>query len=86
MEIREPHIPLRPARCCLYIVDPQERLMAHIHRAAQVTRRIRTLIHCARVLEIPILANTQYRRGIGPLVPEIAELIEDAPCPEQVSS
>jgi nicotinamidase-related amidase len=76
---------LRPEQCCLYIVDPQEKLMAHIHEAERVSRNIGLMINLAKTLKFPILANTQYKKGIGPIVPEIAELLEGVPCPDKVT-
>lgn len=75
---------LKPEQCCLYIVDPQERLMAHIYEADRVSKTIGLMIHLARVLDIPILANTQYKKGIGPIVPELADLLREVPCPDKV--
>lgn len=75
---------LRPEECCLYVVDPQERLMAHIHEAERVIKNIRLMIHLANTFSIPILANTQYKKGIGSIVPELAELLSDVPCPDKV--
>lgn len=69
---------LTPQRCCLMIVDPQERLMAAIYEAERVVRNTVLLIHCAKTLEIPILATTQYKKGLGPYVPELEELLVDA--------
>jgi nicotinamidase-related amidase len=60
------------------IVDPQERLMAAIYEAERVVRNTVLLIHCAKTLEIPILATTQYKKGLGPYVPELEELLVDA--------
>ncbi len=76
---------LRPEQCCLYVVDPQERLMAHIHEAQRVERNIRLMIHLAGVLGMPVVANTQYRKGIGPLVPGLAELLAGVPCPDKLT-
>ena len=81
---REPSF-LRPEQCCLYVVDPQERLMAHIHGKEQVVKNISLMIHLAEVLHIPVIANTQYKKGIGPLVPELAELLADVPCPDKTT-
>lgn len=81
---REPSF-LRPEQCCLYVVDPQERLMAHIHGRDQVVKNISLMIHLAEVLHIPIIANTQYKKGIGPLVPELAGLLADIPCPDKTT-
>ncbi len=74
---------ITPKQCCLYIVDPQERLMAHIHGVEGVKKNITLMIHCAQVLDIPIIANTQYKKGIGPIVAEIAELLEGVSCPDK---
>jgi len=67
---------LTPERCCLLVVDPQVKLMAAIHEADRVIRNSGHMIHCAKILSIPILASTQYIKGLGPLVPELAELLK----------
>jgi len=74
---------LRPEQCCLYIVDPQERLMAQIHGADVVEQNIILMIHLAKTFAIPVLANTQYKRGLGPLVPGLAGLLTAVPCPDK---
>ena len=71
---------LLPQECCLLVIDPQERLMAHIHEAERVSRNISLLLRLAEVLHIPVAACTQYKKGIGPFVPELAELLSDKPC------
>lgn len=76
---------LRSEQCCLYVVDPQEKLMAHIHEADRVSRNVGLMITLAKTLDFPVLANTQYKKGIGSIVPEIAELLGDAPCPDKVT-
>lgn len=75
---------LRSEQCCLYVVDPQEKLMAHIHEAERVTQNTSLMIHLARILEFPVLANTQYKKGIGPIVSELAELLKGVPCPDKI--
>ncbi len=72
--------PLLPQECCLLVIDPQERLMAHIHEAARVSKNIGLMVHLAAAMSIPVLACTQYKKGIGPFVPELAELLADKPC------
>ncbi len=57
------------------VIDPQEKLMKVIHKADLVTRNTSLMIHCCRTLGIPILATTQYVKGLGPFVPEIADLL-----------
>lgn len=75
---------LTPQRCCLMIVDPQERLMAAVYEADRVVRQASLLIHCAKTLEIPILATTQYIKGLGPFVPELAELLSEVTCIDKI--
>jgi nicotinamidase-related amidase len=75
---------LTPQRCCLMVVDPQERLMATIYKAERVVRNTSLLIHCARILDIPIVATTQYRKGLGPFVPELQELLKDTPTHDKI--
>ena len=75
---------LRPADCCLHIVDPQKSLMSQIHEAERVTKVIKYMITGARTLNIPIIANTQYRRGLGLYVDELEELVGDLPRPDKV--
>ncbi len=64
-------------RCALLVIDPQERLMAAIHKAERVSRNTALLVRAAKELSMPILATTQYVKGLGPFVPELAELLED---------
>jgi len=75
---------LTPQRCCLMIVDPQERLMAAIYKAERVVRNTSLLIHCAKTLGIPVMATTQYKKGLGPFVPELEQLLSDVPCIDKI--
>jgi isochorismate hydrolase len=43
-----------------------------------ILRNTRMLIHLATILQVPTLLTTQYARGLGPTVPEIAELLPGA--------
>ncbi len=75
---------LNPRRCCLMVIDPQERLMKAIHKADKVVKNTTLMIHCCRTFGIPILATTQYLKGLGPFVPEIADLLSDVPAIDKV--
>jgi len=75
---------LTPQRCCLMIVDPQERLMAAIYKAERVVRNASLLIRCAKTLQIPVLATTQYKKGLGPFVPELEKLLSGVPCFDKI--
>jgi nicotinamidase-related amidase len=75
---------LRPADCCLHIIDPQKNLMNQIYEADRVARVIKFVITCTRLLNIPALANTQYLKGLGPYVDELEEVVEGIPRPDKV--
>lgn len=74
---------LIPENCYLHIIDPQERLMSQIHGADKVVETIKTMVHCAKIIGIPIVANTQYKKGLGPYVPELEELMEGVVRPDK---
>lgn len=57
--------------------------MAHIHEADRVAANIVRLIECARILKMPILANTQYKKGLGSYVPVLEEMMADIPRPDK---
>jgi len=71
-------------RSALFVVDPQERLMAAIYEADRVVRNTSLLVHCAKALGMPVMASTQYKKGLGPLVPELAGLLADDPSIDKV--
>jgi len=71
---------LQPKNCALLVVDIQERLMPVISSREEVVRNSALLMKAARVMNIPIMATTQYAARIGDLLPEItAELGEVVP-------
>jgi nicotinamidase-related amidase len=74
---------LKPENCYLHIVDPQERLMNQIHEADRVTETIIKMVHCAKILGLPIIANTQYKKGLGPYVAGLEELMDDIKRPDK---
>lgn len=68
---------LRPEELCLHVIDVQQSLMAKIHLADKVSETVQLMIECARVLNVPILANTQYRKGLGPYVGPVEKLLPE---------
>ena len=66
---------LDPTLCALLVVDIQEKLLPSIYNREDVVRNTQILIRLAGVLDIPVLVTTQYLRGLGPTVPEIAALL-----------
>jgi nicotinamidase-related amidase len=70
---------LGPKNVCLQIIDVQQSLMSKIKGADKVIATIELMIRCAKILGIPIIANTQYRKGLGAYVPNIESLVGDIP-------
>lgn len=63
----------------LLIVDVQEKLVPAIeNRDLMIANAVR-LVRAAQALGIPVWATEQYPRGLGPTVPELAELIPHRP-------
>lgn len=75
---------LKPENCCLHIIDLQKSLMARIHEAERVVATAGLMLQFARVVKMPILANTQYKKGLGLYVPEMEALMEGIPRPDKV--
>lgn len=70
---------LMPENCCLQIIDTQESLMAKINGAGNVAETVELMIHCAKIMDIPVFANTQYKKGLGPYVANLEPLVSDLP-------
>lgn len=66
---------LEAERCALVVIDIQEKLLAPIFQKEQLLRNSQLLIRAAGILKIPTLASTQYAKGLGQTVPEIASLL-----------
>jgi nicotinamidase-related amidase len=75
---------LQPENCCLHIIDPQQSLMLHIHEAGRVVDNISRLLECAKILSFPILANTQYKKGLGLYVPVLEEKMDGIQRPDKI--
>ena len=68
---------LSPENTVLVAIDFQERLFPVMHDKEKLLRQVVKLIQGAKVLEIPVILTEQYPRGLGPTIPEIAELLPD---------
>ena len=67
--------PLVAESCALVVIDIQEKLLAPIFQKEQLVRNAQLLIRAAGILKIPALISTQYAKGLGATVPEIASLL-----------
>ncbi len=62
---------LRPERAALVVIDLQERLLPAISGRERILKNSLLLIELAKLLRMPIVLTTQYRKGLGPVAPEI---------------
>jgi len=69
--------PLEAGQCALIVVDIQEKLLPPIFHREDLVRNSRLLIRAAGVLNIPAIMSTQYAKGLGQTVPEIASLLPE---------
>jgi nicotinamidase-related amidase len=67
--------PLEVDQCALVVVDIQEKLLPPIFEKERLLRNSQLLIRLANILNIPVLATTQYAKGLGSTVAEIASLL-----------
>ncbi len=67
--------PLEAEQCALVVIDIQEKLLPPIFQKEQLVRNSQLLIRAAGILKIPALVSTQYAKGLGRTVPEIASLL-----------
>ncbi len=63
----------------LVVIDVQGKLAQLMYEQADLFANVAKLIKSAGVLEIPIIRTEQYPEGLGPTIPEIAELMTCQP-------
>ena len=59
------------------LVDVQGKLAHSMHAKENLFKNLKKLIKGIRVLDIPILWTEQNPKGLGPTVPELAELLPE---------
>jgi nicotinamidase-related amidase len=67
---------LEADQCALIVVDIQEKLLPPIFNKETMVKNSQLLIRLANILSIPVMVTTQYSRGLGPTVRDIAALLE----------
>ena len=77
--------PLNPDQCALIVIDIQEKLLAPIFEKERLVRNAQLLIRLAGILTIPTLLSTQYSKGLGNTIPEVASLLPEAQPVEKVA-
>jgi nicotinamidase-related amidase len=73
--------PLAAERTALVVVDIQEKLLPPIHEKERLLRNAQLLLRLANIQKIPVFATTQYAKGLGGTVAEIASLLPAGTAP-----
>jgi nicotinamidase-related amidase len=66
---------LEAEQCALVVIDIQQKLLPPIFQNEQLVRNAQLLIRAAGILKIPALVSTQYAKGLGETVAEVAALL-----------
>lgn len=69
--------PLDASQCALVVVDIQQKLLPPIFNKEALVKNTQLLVRLAKILHLPVLLTTQYRKGLGDTVPEIASLLDE---------
>jgi len=67
------------------VVDIQEKLAPHIHNSEVLLERIQVLIKGLKILDIPMVLNEQYKKGLGETVGSIKSLIPEVKNYEKIT-
>jgi nicotinamidase-related amidase len=67
--------PLKPEECALAVIDIQEKLLPPIFEKERLVRNAQLLVRLADILSLPIIVSTQYEKGLGKTIDEIASLL-----------
>jgi len=67
---------LHPENTALVLIDVQGKLATLMHEREALYRNLQILIKGVKALELPILWLEQYPKGLGPTIPEVADLLE----------
>ena len=63
----------------LVVIDLQEKLMPAMHEAERTEKQNIRLISGMKALNVPVLATTQYAKGLGQTVVPVADALADSP-------
>ncbi len=80
-----PRVLIHPRSTALIVIDLQEKLLPAIDGRDEIVANTTKLLHLAKALEIKTLATTQYRKGLGDIVPSLKELLGEPGALDKVS-
>jgi isochorismatase family protein len=76
--VRHPNLATRE-HSGLLVIDVQQSLLNVVQDGEAVVAAARLLLRAGAILDVPSLGTTQYAERLGPVVPQIAELLTHAP-------
>ncbi len=76
-----PSLKLDRTKAAVVVIDIQSKLTPTMpeEALARLIKYTRALIGAARELGLPVLATEQYPKGLGPLVPEVRDILPSPP-------
>jgi nicotinamidase-related amidase len=77
---------LDAAECALIVIDIQEKLLPPIFEKERVVKNSQLLIRAAGILNVPIIATTQYAKGLGDTVADVKSLLPNEAIDKQMFS
>ncbi len=66
----------KPDNTALALIDIQGKLATLMYQREPLYRNLQILVKGAQVLQLPVLWLEQYPQGLGPTIPEVAELLK----------
>lgn len=69
---------LRSDKAVLVVIDVQGKLARTVFEAERVLAAQQKLLKGFRLFQMPVIVTEQNPKGLGPTVPELAELVADA--------
>lgn len=78
--------PLEPSACALILIDIQGKLLPPIFEKQQLVKNAQLLIRLAGILGLPVIATTQYAKGLGETIPELQSLLPQPAIDKQAFS
>jgi len=77
---------LEPKQTALVVIDVQEKLYRLMHQKEALLDKLQRMIRGAKAIGLPVVWAEQYPEGMGPTLPELAELIDGRPIPKKTFS
>lgn len=66
---------LAPDKVVLVVIDVQDSLFRSVADREQRLDSLKRLVAGMKVLEVPVIVTEQYPKGLGPTLPELADLL-----------